>query len=41
MVKQGCQEIETDNIELILLFWKEYLEEKSVLKYKVPKDQLH
>ena len=40
MIDQGCDGINIENPELILLFWKEYLEENNILCL-MPDEKLH
>ena len=35
MIEQGCQELSgIDDMNLILMFWKDYLEENNLIKFK-------
>ncbi len=35
MIEQGCQELSgIDDMSLILMFWKDYLEENNLIKFK-------
>ena len=35
MIEQGCQELSgIHDMNLILMFWKDYLEENSLIKFK-------
>tara|TARA_R110001583_G_scaffold13262_9_gene57387 strand:+ start:2564 stop:2800 length:237 start_codon:yes stop_codon:yes gene_type:complete len=39
MIAQGCQELTTINdASLILMFWKNYLEENNLVKFDEPKE---
>ena len=40
MIQQGCEGINIENPELILMFWKDYLEENDILCFR-PADELH
>ena len=42
MIAQGCEELHgiTDQ-SLILMFWKNYLEEKNLVKFSEPKKEIH
>ena len=42
MIAQGCEALHgiTDQ-SLILMFWKNYLEEKNLVKFSEPKKEIH
>ena len=33
MIEQGCQEVEVGDGSLILMFWKDYMEENNILTF--------
>ena len=41
MIEQGCQEIEVGNSSLILMFWKDYMEENGILTFRPADEELH
>ena len=41
MIEQGCQEIEIDDASLVLMFWKDYMEENSILTFRPVDEELH
>ena len=40
MIEQGLQEIESEDMFLVLSFWKEYIEENDLATF-IPDDRLH
>ena len=41
MIEQGCQEIEIDDASLVLMFWKDYMEENNILTFRPDDKELH
>ena len=41
MIKQGCQEVEIDDASLVLMFWKDYMEENNILTFRPADEELH
>ena len=41
MIEQGCQALELDDPSLILMFWKEYLENEGMISYSLEKKIFH
>ena len=41
MIEQGCQEIEIDDASLVLMFWKDYMEENNILTFRPADKELH
>ena len=41
MIEQGCQEIEIDDAFLVLMFWKDYMEENNILTFRPADEELH
>ena len=41
MIEQGCQEVEVGDSSLILMFWKEYMEENNILIFRPDEKALH
>ena len=41
MIEQGCQEIEIDDASLVLMFWKDYMEENNILTFRPADEELH
>lgn len=41
MIEQGCQALELDDASLILMFWKEYLENEGMISYSLEKKIFH
>jgi len=42
MIAQGCQELKgTTDASLILMFWKNYLEDKNILHLVPPTEELN
>ena len=41
MIEQGCQALELDDTSLILMFWKEYLENEGMISFSVEKKIFH
>ena len=41
MIEQGLQEIESENLALIISFWREYLEENNLATIIPSDDMLH
>ena len=41
MIEQGCQEAEIDDASLVLMFWKDYMEENNILTFRPADEELH
>ena len=41
MIEQGCQALEFDDLSLILMFWKEYLENEGMISFSLEKKIFH
>ena len=41
MIEQGCQEVELGDSSLILMFWKEYMEENNIMTFRPDDKELH
>ena len=41
MIEQGCQEVEIDDASLVLMFWKDYMEENNILTFRPDGKELH
>ena len=41
MIEQGCQEVEIDDASLVLMFWKDYMEENNILTFRPADEELH
>ena len=41
MIEQGCQEVEVDDTSLVLMFWKDYMEENHILTFRPADEELH
>ena len=41
MIEQGCQAVEFDDLSLILMFWKEYLENEGMISFSLEKKIFH
>ena len=41
MIERGCQEIEIDDASLVLMFWKDYMEENNILTFRPVDEELH
>ena len=41
MIEQGCQELEVGDGSLILMFWKDYMEENNILTFRPADEELH
>ena len=41
MIEQGCQEVEVGDGSLILMFWKDYMEENNILTFRPADEELH
>ena len=41
MIEQGCQEVEVGDGSLILMFWKDYMEENNILTFRPGDEELH
>mgnify|MGYP001334249924 FL=1 len=41
MIEQGCQEVEVDDTSLVLMFWKDYMEENGILTFRPADEELH
>ena len=41
MIKQGCQEVEVGDGSLILMFWKDYMEENNIMTFRPDDKELH
>ena len=41
MIKQGCQEVEVGDSTLVLMFWKDYMEENNILTFRPDDEELH
>ena len=41
MIEQGCQAVELDDASLILMFWKDYLENEGMISFSLEKKIFH
>ncbi len=41
MIEQGCQEVEIDDASLVLMFWKDYMEENNIMTFRPDDKELH
>lgn len=41
MIEQGCQAVELDDPSLILMFWKDYLENEGMISFSLEKKIFH
>ena len=41
MIEQGCQEVEVGDSSLVLMFWKDYMEENNILTFRPGDEELH
>ena len=41
MIEQGCQKVEVGDSSLILMFWKDYMEENNILTFRPDEKELH
>ena len=41
MIEQGCQEVEVGDGSLILMFWKDYMEENNIMTFRPDDKELH
>ena len=41
MIEQGCQELKFNDPSLILMFWKDYLENEGMISYSLEKKIFH
>ena len=41
MIKQGCQAVKLDDPSLILMFWKEYIENEGMISFSLEKKIFH
>lgn len=41
MIEQGCQEVEVGDGSLIMMFWKDYMEENNILTFRPDDKELH
>lgn len=41
MIEQGCQALELDDPSLILMFWKDYLENEGMISFSLEKKIFH
>ena len=41
MIEQGCQEVEVGDGSLVLMFWKDYMEENNILTFRPGDEELH
>ena len=41
MIEQGCQEVEVDDASLMLMFWKDYLEDKGIISFTLEDKIVH
>jgi hypothetical protein len=41
MINQGCQAVELDDPSLILIFWKDYLENEGMISFSLEKKIFH
>ena len=41
MIEQGCQEVKLGDNSLILMFWKDYMEENNILTFRPADEELH
>jgi hypothetical protein len=41
MIEQGCQEVELDDPSLILMFWKDYLENEGMISFTLENKIVH
>ena len=41
IIEQGCQAVELDDASLILMFWKDYLENEGMISFSLEKKIFH
>jgi len=41
MIEQGCESIPVDDVGLVLMFWKDYLEEKGIISFTLENKIVH
>ncbi len=41
MIEQGCQEVEVDDASLMLMFWKDYLENEGMISFTLENKIVH
>ena len=41
MIELGCQEVEVDDASLMLMFWKDYLENEGMISFSLEKKIFH
>ena len=41
MIEQGCHEVEIDDASLVLMFWKDYMEENNIMTFRPGDEELH
>ena len=41
MIEQGCQAVELDDASLILMFWKDYLENEGMISFSLENKIFH
>ena len=41
MIEQGCQEVGFGDSSLVLMFWKDYMEENNILTFRPGDEELH
>ena len=41
MINQGCESIPLDDVYLILMFWKDYLEENEIISFSFEDKIIH
>ena len=41
MIEQGCQEVEVGDGSLVLMFWKDYMEENNIMTFRPDDKELH
>jgi len=41
MIEQGCQEVEVDDASLMLMFWKDYLEDEGIISFTLENKIVH
>ena len=41
MINQGCESIPLDDVYLVLMFWKDYLEENEIISFSFEDKIIH
>ena len=41
MIEQGCREVEVGDSLLILMFWKDFMEENNIMTFRPDDKELH